>query len=68
MSKRHDQETIARVARVYSSNQDAASALGVTARSFARLCKEYDIETPYGRKRRQTTDARSNRLVASVPE
>lgn len=58
MSKVHSREQIDRVARVYASNQDAARALGMTPRSFSRLCQEYGIETPYGRKRRQTTEAR----------
>ena len=57
MSKRHPKDEIVRVARIYASNGDAARALGVTPRSFARLCKEYEIETPYVRKQRQTSQA-----------
>jgi hypothetical protein len=49
-----DRETIERVARVYKSNRDASQALGISFRYFARLCREYGVETPYARKRRRT--------------
>ena len=43
-------QAIERVARIYKNNQDASQALGITMRSFSRLCREYGIETPYMRK------------------
>lgn len=46
-------EDVARVARMYKRNLDASQALGIAVRYFARLCRKYDIETPYARKRRQ---------------
>tara|TARA_Y100000588_G_C13693405_1_gene685442 strand:- start:170 stop:352 length:183 start_codon:yes stop_codon:yes gene_type:complete len=42
-------EQIERVARMYKSNQDASQALGITMRSFGRLCRKYSIETPYAK-------------------
>lgn len=50
---RIERDRIARVARIYASNQDASQALGIAMRSFGRLCREYGIETPYARKRRR---------------
>lgn len=43
-------EQLKRVARMYHENGGAAAALGITARSFARLCREHGIETPYRRR------------------
>lgn len=43
-------DRIERAARIYSSNQDASQALGITMRSFGRLCRKYGVETPYVRK------------------
>jgi hypothetical protein len=43
-------QAVERVARIYKKNQDASQALGITLRSFSRLCHEYGIETPYARK------------------
>jgi len=45
-------EQIERVARVYKSNQDASNALGITPRSFNRLCHKYGVESPHGKRRR----------------
>ena len=45
-------EHVERAARVYHHNNDACSALGITLRSFSRLCKRFEIETPYARRRR----------------
>ena len=39
-------ETVERAARVYSSNTDAAAALGIAAGSFVRLCRRHGIEPP----------------------
>jgi len=44
---------VERVARMYKNNKDAAQALGILSGTFSRLCREYGIETPYARKRRQ---------------
>ena len=52
-------ERIKRAARIYASNQEAsrrdlpADALGIAPGSFSRLCRLYNIETPYARKRRR---------------
>ena len=43
-------EQLKRAARLYHANGDAAAALGITARSFARLCRKHDIQTPYRRR------------------
>ena len=53
MTSKIDRDQIARVARVYKRNQDASQALGISIQYFARLCRHYDVETPYARKRRQ---------------
>ncbi|MEW6749780.1 MAG: hypothetical protein AB1505_02235 [Candidatus Latescibacterota bacterium] len=53
MDKGITREQVARVARVYRSNEDASQALGIEMRSFGRLCRRYGIETPYARRRRQ---------------
>ncbi|GEM_PF-2034861 len=45
-------ETVERAARVYSSNTDAAAALGIAAGSFGRLCRRHGIEPPQQRRRR----------------
>ncbi len=39
-------ETVERAARVYSSNTDAAAALGIAAGSFGRLCRRHGIDPP----------------------
>ncbi len=52
-----DPERIERVARMYASNDLASQAIGITARSFSRLCRQYGIETPYARKRRRGSEA-----------
>ena len=46
-----DIESVRRVARIYASNKDAAAALGIDPRSFARICRENCIQTPYYRSR-----------------
>ena len=46
-------ERIRRAARIYASNQEASRALGIAPGSFSRLCRLYNIETPYARKRRR---------------
>lgn len=44
---------VERAARVYRMNADAASPLGITPGSFARICREHGIETPYVRRQRE---------------
>jgi len=39
-----------RAARVYKTNSDAAAAVGLSARGFARACRRYGIETPFARR------------------
>ena len=51
-------EAIERVARIYNQNKEASQALGISLRYFARLCRHYEIETPYARRRRRLHDAR----------
>jgi len=53
-----NRERIERVARIYASNQDASRALGIAMRSFSRLCRRYDIETPHARRRRRLHECR----------
>ena len=50
-------EQVERVARIYHNSGDASRALGITTRSFSRLCRQYGIETPWMRKRRSRSDA-----------
>ena len=50
-------EQIERVARMYKCNQDASRALGITIRSFSRLCRKYEIESPFARRQRQRGQA-----------
>ena len=44
-------EEIERAARLYKSNKDASLTLGITLQAFGRICKRYDVETPFERKR-----------------
>ena len=53
------QDRIERVARIYYNNQDASRALGIAMRSFSRLCRRYDVETPYARRRRRLQECGS---------
>lgn len=56
VNRGYDRATIERVARIYRSNQDASAALGITLRSFGRLCRKYGVETPYSKRMRQVED------------
>jgi len=47
-----------RVARMYASNLEASAALGITPRSFHRLCRKYAIESPYQRRRTRAAGGR----------
>jgi hypothetical protein len=51
--KKTPRDQVERVARMYKSNKDASRALGITLQAFARVCRQYEIETPYIRKRRR---------------
>jgi len=51
-------EHVERAARVYHRNVDAAAALGITERSFSRLCRRFELETPYARRRRALATCR----------
>ena len=46
------QDRIARAARVYTTNKNAAQAMGISPSSFADLCRKYGIETPSQRRKR----------------
>lgn len=52
-------ERIERVARIYASNGDASRALGIAMRSFSRLCRRYEVETPHARRRRRRQKCQS---------
>ena len=54
----YSREQIERAARMYKRVSDASQALGMTSRSFSRLCRKYEIETPWVRKRRERASAR----------
>ena len=55
--RRIDRERIERAARMYTTNEAAARALGIEPRSFSRLCRRYGVETPYARRLRERTEA-----------
>ena len=52
-----DRTLVERAARVYHTNKDASQALGITTRSFARLCRKFGIPTPYVRMRQAFAEA-----------
>ena len=56
-------EELERVARIYKSNADASSALGIALGSFSRACRRYGVETPYKRKQRQRREVKRPRLL-----
>ena len=56
---RIERERVERAARMYPSTKSASEALGIAPGSFSRLCREYQIETPRTRRRRQRTEARA---------
>jgi hypothetical protein len=58
MGATHSREQIERAARMYKRVCDASKALGITSRSFSRLCRRYEIETPWTRKRRERASAK----------
>lgn len=54
-----ERDRIERAARIYSSNDDAGRAMGITPGSFGRLCRRYGIETPQARRRRRRQESQS---------
>ena len=60
-------DRIERAARMYASNHDAGSALGIAPGSFSRLCRRYGIETPQARKRRRRSEWRQDYLSLHKP-
>jgi hypothetical protein len=63
MDKGITREQVERVARIYKSNEGAGQALGINMRSFSRLCRRYDIETPYARRRRRLREAKHSMVM-----
>jgi len=53
MAARIPKEQIERAARVYRTNRLASNALGIHLATFSRLCREYDVVTPFERRRQQ---------------
>ena len=51
-------DSVARAARIYKKNKDASAALGISLRYFSRLCRQYEVETPYARHRRHIREAK----------
>ena len=51
-------DSVARAARIYKRNKDASAALGISLRYFSRLCRQYEVETPYARHRRHIQEAK----------
>ena len=63
-----DPQRIERVARIYASNQEASRALGIAPGSFSRLCRLYEIETPYARKRRKRQECHRRSELKKLTE
>lgn len=53
MQRGYTKADVERAARMYHQATDASRALGITPRSFSRLCRKFGVETPWTRKRRQ---------------
>ena len=51
-------DSVARAARIYKKNKDASAALGISLRYFSRLCRQYEVETPYACHRRHIQEAK----------
>ena len=50
-------DRLERVARIYATSKDASRALGINPVSFCRLCRRYNIETPFARRRKKVAPA-----------
>ena len=46
-------EQLARVARLYASSKEAATALGITRQTFVRQCRKHGLDTPYHRRQKE---------------
>ena len=68
MERGISREQIERVARIYKTNQDASQALGITMRSFGRLCRKYQVETPYARRGRHAHESISPATLTALLE
>jgi len=53
-TSKYTPERVTRAARIYATNKDAGTALGITSGSFSRLCKRYDIVTPDAQRKGRT--------------
>ena len=54
----YDKERIERAARIYSTNGNAARAIGCTSSSFSRLCRKHGVATPRERRNAQRIGVR----------
>ena len=59
-------EQVERVARIYHHTADACAALGITLRSFSRLCRKYQVESPHDRKCRMLHEFRGPRRAVAA--
>jgi transposase-like protein len=59
-----DRKSVERAARIYATNGDAGTALGIAPGSFGRLCRRFGILTPQTRKQ-ERREARRRRLSDS---
>jgi hypothetical protein len=46
-------ERMENIVRIYNSNEAAGAALGMAPSSVGRLCRDYGLETPSGRSKRE---------------
>ena len=56
------------VSRIYHPAKDAANAVGISPVHYHRLCREYGIETPAERKRREKVERLKNRIAELIEE
>lgn len=56
---KEDRARTERAARIYTTNRDAALAMGVTQQAFGRMCARYGIETPLQRRGRQMQERKA---------
>lgn len=66
--QRTSKERVERVARMYASNKDASRALGISMGSFGRLCRQYEIETPYERRRKENRYGGERRVARGIQQ
>ena len=58
-------QALERVARIYKSNKEASQAIGMHPRSFARLCRQHDLNGD--RMRRDPFRARDDLRPSLLP-